>query len=324
MKSINVFIVFVILLLPTSIKLKAQQIPLLKAENLWSVLNRREVVGVNPDYQGTSMVSQWLKIGTDTIIGGKIYKIIMSSGDENHLVWNRGLDADKKGLYLREESGKVYQFHSEDIEESLLYDFNLQEGESISRLLYPGRWTNVLTSKVDLVRDTIIDNISRKMFYISNYDEWASTVARKEIWIEGIGSSWGLFRQNITFFTTGGSIAYSNSLLCSYQEDKLIYHDTRHDNCYYQQWFTGNQHIEEKAKINIFPNPSSGVFTIQTETNNENSLVRIYNINGKLIKLYQTDQIGRIEVDLAGSPKGIYLIKLEKQGISETKRLIIK
>ena len=49
----------------------AQTIPLLKSENRWSILNRRDSITSHPDSQGTSMVSIWYKTGNDTIIQGK-------------------------------------------------------------------------------------------------------------------------------------------------------------------------------------------------------------------------------------------------------------
>ncbi len=324
MKLIRFLFLFNSCILFTITNCIAQPISLLKTENLWSILNRRDAEGVHPVYKGTSLVSQWLKTGNDTIIGGNKYKIIMSSNDESHSMWVKGLGSDKKELLLREESGKVYQYHSEIIGESLLYDFDLHAGDVISRLLNPGIWESELTSRVDLVRDTIIDNISRKIFYISNSVDYGGGT-RPEIWIEGIGSSWGLFRQNISYFTTGEAIDVSNSLMCFYQEDKLIYHDAKYDNCYYQQWFTGNQHIEEKAKINVYPNPSSGVFTIQVTNEVGNFSVSIYNITGKLIQTYQVGNSGLLEVNLSGMEKGVYLVRLERKGrLLVTEKIIIR
>lgn len=74
-------------------------------------------------------------------------------------------------------------------------------------------------------------------------------------------------------------------------------------------------------KISIFPNPSSGVFTIDTElTKGE---LEIYNVLGEKVKSLQIAS-SKVEIDLSAQPKGIYFIKLQSEDKIYSQKLIIE
>ena len=59
-----------------------------------------------------------------------------------------------------------------------------------------------------------------------------------------------------------------------------------------------------KANISIFPNPSSGIF--QIESNQEINQIEVFNITGQVILSFNSNTI-----DLSNQPSGIYLIEIK-------------
>ncbi len=75
--------------------------------------------------------------------------------------------------------------------------------------------------------------------------------------------------------------------------------------------------------IEIYPNPSNGLFTIQVETES-NTLVKleIYSINGK--KVFLNEFYSNInELDLRELPKGVYFIQITQENKVITKKIVI-
>ena len=75
-----------------------------------------------------------------------------------------------------------------------------------------------------------------------------------------------------------------------------------------------NQHV-----IHTFPNPNDGNFTIDLGSSNEEIVVTIADINGKVIqnKVFKQQQLLNLSIDKA---KGIYLVKIK----SDDKHAIIR
>ncbi|MCG9879813.1 MAG: T9SS type A sorting domain-containing protein [Bacteroidia bacterium] len=68
----------------------------------------------------------------------------------------------------------------------------------------------------------------------------------------------------------------------------------------------------------VYPNPSSGLFTIECE---ENSEIRVYNLLGKLV--YSNLHSSKSEINLGKLPKGIYILEARNNN-SKTFKLIIE
>ena len=82
--------------------------------------------------------------------------------------------------------------------------------------------------------------------------------------------------------------------------------------------YTGIEDLYEQS-VHIYPNPTIGLVYINGA---EDATVSIYNISGKLVKSH--DLLNSNSVDLSTFPNGIYLIKIQKDGMLLTKKVSLK
>ena len=75
--------------------------------------------------------------------------------------------------------------------------------------------------------------------------------------------------------------------------------------------------------IRVFPNPSTGVFTIQTTNGEQLSGLEVYNTYGSLV--YQIDGLKSTEatIDLSGNPMGIYFLKLRNNKKVYSRKIVV-
>ncbi|GAB5527517.1 MAG: hypothetical protein Roseis2KO_53890 [Roseivirga sp.] len=75
-----------------------------------------------------------------------------------------------------------------------------------------------------------------------------------------------------------------------------------------------------QARIDIFPNPSAGIVTIPGQIDNLN----IFDSYGKQVRFRLEEEYDRVLVDLSLNKKGIYLLRIVRNGQTFTKRIILK
>ncbi len=84
---------------------------------------------------------------------------------------------------------------------------------------------------------------------------------------------------------------------------------------------TGHTEIVSSELINIFPNPSSGIFTLRM--NNSNAKVCVRDVMGRCI-LKQGCKNEINEIDLSANSKGVYFIEVLAEGKSVVKKIVIQ
>jgi len=169
-------------------------------------------------------------------------------------------------------------------EEFLLYDFGVSVGDTVhvnygfhynfwkingSEAGYHNFMNNM--GKALIVSDIAIENGIKKIVLKNEYD----------IWYEGMGSPFGLFNAGTVQSLDGYSFSFS--LICFKYNDIVKYLNNFECNkCFCMNYIN----IQEKAieTINIFPNPTNGIFNIGIPGNINIMSVTIYSIDGKLIK----------------------------------------
>ncbi|MCW3072234.1 MAG: repeat-containing protein [Bacteroidetes bacterium] len=78
----------------------------------------------------------------------------------------------------------------------------------------------------------------------------------------------------------------------------------------------------QEEDVTIYPNPSTGVFKIETEED-EKAMIYVYNMKGEKVKSFV--HRGTISsMDLGGMPKGIYMVKIITEDKSISKKIILE
>ena len=86
-----------------------------------------------------------------------------------------------------------------------------------------------------------------------------------------------------------------------------------------------NQSIGEENPMELYPNPSKGVFTLQTlKLNLKSPIIEVYNMLGEKIYLSNLENMTDKQIDISFAPKGIYFVKLMEGDKSYTKKVIIE
>lgn len=247
--------------------------------------------------------------GEDTIINAisykKIYMFLDTFFDKSTAIYIGALREDEqKRIWLKIDS-PLHPFKpitSINGEEILLYDFSVQEGDTItSEYINFDAFENIVVWKIDTIQ---IGNTYRKKIKIRNesipVDEWPSEYPYpSEIieWIEGIGSPNGLFFTS-PFNIPTASIATNYLIGFKYQDEILYFND--HYPCFYPT------NIKKVNNSNMHLIPISGTgFMFDFEDKDNISVVQIYNMTGVLQTTLQKEFI----LNTNTYAPGIYIYK---------------
>ncbi|HKJ44010.1 MAG TPA: T9SS type A sorting domain-containing protein [Sunxiuqinia sp.] len=287
---------------------------LLSSNNQWSVSDDFEYVHVHPDDPYSYTQSTWYKIGADTTIHEIGYKKLMQSTDPNHESWQ------PEGHFLRQDGEKIFSKDSTN-PETLLYDFGLAIGDSMeSEIHHPGP---TYVSVLDSVKDTILNNSTRKIYYLTEFPKSDPGWKTQEIWIDGIGSiTDGLLRQTFLGYTPS---SHNYQLVCFHQSGNLIYQSSDFDNCYFDITDDVSEQRTDSDVFKLFPNPTSGRLTVVINHVIPNDAqLEILSIAGKRIRVKTDLQERQSTLDLSGLSPGVYFIRLKLRDQVQTKKLIIR
>jgi len=263
------FILLATCCLFTVYHVKAQAyIPFVKEGKMWT---EKSSPSIEPMYS----IETWEMQG-DTTINGKLYKkVIASITYENCFIYE---DTTLKKVYCR-QSGNGSEF--------LLYNFNLQIGDTLAG-----------SDCLMVVNKTVEYFAGKNRIKISLNDYTGDP----QIWYEGIGSlTQGVFLHKCM---TGGY----EWLLCYFENDTLIYHNSSvNDSCF---TLTNIQELQPKKLINsyFFDN----VLYVKSTTSLAYTLT-LYDIFGRKVK--ETNATGNLELNLSILPKSLYIYRIESNAL---------
>lgn len=234
----------------------------------------------------------------DTIINSLTYKKYYISFDT--------IIANNSSMYafLREDtiSKKVYAISADSLQEHLIYDFSLNVGDTTtvySHWWYTNQYFNV---KVQAIDSLLIQGQFRKRLKLNNLDGSFSG-PYDEYWIEGIGSTYGLFNAGLSGITFNLPSLFDFPLLnCFEQDDSLLFSQSNTPECFYMYTGVGQFEVLDNVSIKLFPNPAKDVIYLTNHSKDIN--ISIFNNFGQ-------QQLGNINIEnhsinLSQLSKGFY------------------
>jgi hypothetical protein len=244
----------------------------------------------------------------DTTINGNSYKKVYQ---DTSIHFN--LKTAKYVCAIREEDKKVYYVDTNSIFEYVLYDFTKTVGDFITVRGLSHNYPDEISLRVDSIFTTTIFGIPRKTYQFNANGSYHTL----EYWYEGIGSTFGFLSPFISITDN------FHKLKCTSKNDTLIYSDFTFlcssdepsFDCEYDIILSAE--TEKHFEINIYPNPSFGNLTI--ETNLDVHSVELFSNMGQ--KIYYTN--GK-NFNFENLEKGLFLVKLTtKDQHIITKKIIV-
>jgi len=180
---------------------------------------------------GSDFESYYIKFEGDTVISDIQFKKVYRSNDSLMTSWSF------YGSIRETDSGSVYYMSGSADMERLLYDFGVDEGDTIK--LDGFSQGNLYVDSVRL-RPFGNFNENRKFIYIRNEIE-------ESIWIEGVGSVKGILYDSRNL----GTVGEANNLVCFYENDSLKYHMDYYSSCFPYGKYTSIESNVKKIPITI-------------------------------------------------------------------------
>jgi len=240
-----------------------------------------------------------IQIGNDTSINSTTYHtfqipaIVVNAGTSCLVPGNYVLPGKYGGAFRNDHPNKkVYYVPEGDSVEQLMYDFNLNVGDSLKGYLFPCDSGFSYCDTVISMDSVLVGNSYRKKWFVDQ--PYFVDL------IEGIGSTYGLIEQVYPGFAD----LYDISLKCFRQNNQTLYPDTL-NTCVV---LTSLENISTfNEDIIIYPNPSSG--NINIDISKAPSLVswQLWNLNGQLILQEKTTTESKIET--GPLQPGVYLLQ---------------
>jgi hypothetical protein len=217
---------------------------------------------------------------------------------------------------LREDTltGKVFAISSGNTIEHLLYDFSLaiNDTATVFPLSFPP-WSGPVLIKVERIDSIQVSGKYQKRLKIRGVNQ---NTGMDEYWIEGIGSTFGIFNSGITGIIVPD--IYYPTLLCFEKDGATVYHNPNFTDCY-EKSPVGIEDIELASQVSIYPNPANSF--IEIESDQEIRFYHLFSSNGKMM---MDGNVGKksFAIDLTGLPKGIYILNVRTAKSVVVKKII--
>ncbi len=225
----------------------------------------------------------------DTVLEGHTYQIIDGGGDP---------------ALVRQDSGKVYS-RSYWGEEELLYDFNLNVGDTFNSPF-------MLVDSVDTVD---WGRVRKRMFL--RCSDCASYF--DEIWVEGIGNINPYFFWPFTRELIADGPTYE--VRCYSENGATVYPSAGFQDCYVDTFFYLSDKNIFEEEVNIYPNPVSDFLFIDLPQHEEVD-VCLSSVLG--VELFCEKHSGNTSIDMRLYPESIYLLQIKSAKGSVSKRIVLE
>ncbi|MFY9310413.1 MAG: T9SS type A sorting domain-containing protein [Bacteroidia bacterium] len=260
------------------------------------------------------------KMKGDTLLNGIVYHKIYYSTDLAYSSPNEILHC-----FVREDTTKkVFIKYPIDVgvdtTEFMLYDFNLQVGDTTTiRLFYP----------TDSLFKLVVTNVDSNLF-LTEYRKyiglqpiggwmWGGGCDDSFSWTEGLGCNIGGFLYN-EFPANACFEGYVYDLVCFWHKGVYVFGGT------YCDYETGTKEIETNDfNLLLYPNPATDELNIVfNDTTATTAIVEIHDLFGKLIERVPLKAGVAYNYYTQSLQKSIYVVSLYMNGkLSENKKLVL-
>lgn len=248
-----------------------------------------------------TIYTEIFKIEGDTTINSVNYQKLW-------YIWDSTMNNFSLNGFLREESNVVYYLRNNYDSEGVLYDFNLETGDTTIIINEYCDDVQVIVTGTDTVE---YFGIPRKRWML---DGWTD-----DYWIEGIGSNYGLIYSELFYCTA--DIYFE--LLCFHENDTLFYIKPYEDECY-----QSNVGIDEKSgesHVMIMPNPVIQGQSFVVQCNSGICKMEILSSSGVLVKQITADLEKSLSISSRGLMPGLYLVRMKTaEGQVLSRKIIIR
>ena len=255
---------------------------------------------------GTANEYYSITFSTDTVIGSQTYhKLITPFVKSFSTGICGGYPVGYKGA-IRQDSAarKIFFVPPSGSAEQLLYDFNMQVGDTIQGYLdYFG-----LPSTVQFIDSVLIGSTFRKRWNLSCYGIQV---------IEGIGNTYGLIE-----YLPGCATDFPEyTLTCFSQNEATLYPDITND-C---ELITSVKSASSKMIVStLFPNPFSSIATFTLDSEHDKTELKIYNTLGKQVRQQMINALSTT-IYRDGLSNGIYFYQVtSEKGQLTSGKFVIK
>ncbi len=197
---------------------------------------------------------------------------------------------------MRNDGGKVYIVPKDSLQEYIVYDFTAAIGDTIYQVYedgglftFFGGVENIVV--VDTASIDLGDGIIRRKIFTS----------KGRTWIEGIGSTSGLFSED-----SDNVSSYGGYLNCFSVNNTTLYPSYANNACDIN---VGLSNIGESKFLQAYPNPTSSIFTIEAESYISN--IFIYDALGQMINLPKEINQNKVTFFTDKLENGLYFIRFE-------------
>ncbi|MDQ3048852.1 MAG: T9SS type A sorting domain-containing protein [Bacteroidota bacterium] len=259
--------------------------------------------GVNSDATFVESNYYMQFISGDTILSGQTYHKLLETRESSHSVAGGGTTTTSFsngyiGAYREDTLKRIYFFPNNDTIESLLFDFGLALGDTLSwSYNNPAFWGTI--NWISSIDSVLCGSQYHKRFNIS-----ADTTDPLEnnyvSIIEGIGSTFGLFG----LLRPPGEM--SHTLYCFVERDTMKYsYSSFMTSC--DEIVIGVSENTEMKQIVLFPNPSDGIIYLKTTFSGE-TFIRVSDVLGKTA---YAENVFDYEstIDLSHLSPGVYFLR---------------
>ena len=294
-KSMKILILL-ILCLPTSLVFAQTYYPVFDTTAVWDILEPTDPQG--PSGQPPYLNHFKYRLQGDTLINSFTYQKLMRTNIDIYCSANTSTELYgfiRNNIELRQ----VFYRGINEVNETLLYNFNLQIGDTLTGSVFSTQVQNEYTVGA---KDSILIN----NYYHKRYSINLRGFFFNKYLIEGVGTTVGLLEPVTEFWPF-------YDLICFSQNGQLGYISPLATEChlYTDTCYVGIEVKTDVSKVQVFPNPARDylyVYMYNPQQGNPGWCFTLYDMTGHV--LYTKQLVSSLMVDCSTYCRGLFYYRI--------------